>query len=180
MSAFQNIYYKRTAATAKACYMCFRPTTTVLATANTVDFIYVCDGHLTDRGFATLIEPPADDQAREAKKVSDEEIRRVKEEWEEKQRRKQEKAKEAEKDKEKDKEVGKNEKGKSVAPNPPPPPAPIPVPGSAAAAKPAHQRYTLHRDVWVMRLTEHRKRRQTTAVKEVAPRLPITPRGGVA
>ncbi|KAF8511169.1 AAA-ATPase Vps4-associated protein 1-domain-containing protein [Gautieria morchelliformis] len=163
--AFQNIYYKRTAATAKACYMCYRPTTTVLATLNTTDFLYTCDGHLTDRGFATVIEPHDAASGTEAKKVvSDEEIRRVKEEWEERQKRAQEKAKEKEKEK--------------TTKSSPPPPSPIPVPGSSA--KPTHQRYTLHRDVWSMRLAEHRKKRQTNAVKEVAPRLPMTPRGGVS
>lgn len=152
----------------------------MLATVNSNDFIYTCDGHLTDRGFATLIEPPQDDPASdEKKKVSDEEIRRIKAEWEERQRQKQQKAKVNDKDKDKDKD---NEKVKSVPPPKPPPPkpSPIPVPGATTAVKPAHQRYTLHRDVWAMRLTEHRKRRQRSAVKEVAPRLPITPRGGIA
>jgi len=186
MATFQNIYFKRTAATAKPCYMCYRPTTTVLATLNTTDFLYTCDGHLIDRGFATLIEPPPDDAqaAPSAKKVSDEEIRRVKEEYEERQRRKQEKAKDNDKGKDAEDSKGKEkDSSKSPVPTPkptPPPPSPIPVPGSAAAAKPTHQRYILHRDVWAMRLAEHRKRRQTTAVKEVAPKLPITPRGGLS
>ena len=161
--------------------MCFRPTTTVLATLNATDFLYTCDGHLTDRGFATLIEPPPDaSAASETKKVSDEEIRRIKEEWEERQKRAQEKegAKAGDKDGDKGKE---SDTKQSPTPKPtPPPPSPIPVPGASAAAKPTHQRYVLHRDVWSMRLAEHKKKRQTTAVKEVAPRLPTTPRGGVA
>ena len=56
--------------------MCFRPTTTVLATLNATDVIYACGDHLTDRGFATVIQPPGDAaEASETKKVSDEEIR---------------------------------------------------------------------------------------------------------
>jgi AAA-ATPase Vps4-associated protein 1 len=173
--------------------MCYRPTTTVLATLNTTDFLYTCDGHLTDRGFATLIEPHDAASGTEAKKmVSDEEIHRVKEEWEERQKRAREKEKEKEKEtaggKDANLEGGKDankesDTKKTPTPKPPPPPpSPIPVPGSstASAAKPTHQRYTLHRDVWSMRLAEHKKKRQTNAVKEVAPRLPMTPRGGVS
>jgi hypothetical protein len=35
-------------ATARPCYICRRPTQTVLATIKTEDFLYACDGHLTD------------------------------------------------------------------------------------------------------------------------------------
>lgn len=141
--------------------MCFRSTTTVLATINTVDFFYACDGHLKDNGFASTIAPPPE------QKVSDQEIRKIKEEWEEKQRRK-EKPKEAEKT---------ETQGKPTVTSTPPPPAPIPVPvpEQTTAAKPVHDKYALHRDVWAMRLAEHRKRRQTAAAKEVAPRLPSAP-----
>ncbi|KAF8583953.1 DUF1742-domain-containing protein [Ramaria rubella] len=182
MASFQNIYYKRTAATAKACYMCFRPTTTVLATLNTTDFLYTCDGHLTDQGFATVIEPSPKVEDIEPKKVvSDKEIRRVKEEWEERQRLKQERAK----GDDKLEEVGKESEAKkpsmtSSSKPSPSPPASIPVPGSNVAMKPTHQRYTLHRDVWAMRLAEHKKKRQNKVVKEIAPKLPMTPRGHVA
>lgn len=185
--------------------MCFHPTTTVLATLNTTDFLYTCDGHLTDRGFATLIEPPqVGTSATTETKVSDEEIRRIKDEWDERQKERQRRAQEkgkakaaesAGKDGDKnaskadEKEAGKDgerdastESGtkKSTNKSPPPPPSPIPVPGSSAAAKATHQRYTLHRDVWSMRLAEHKKKRQSSAVKDVAPRLPMTPRGGIA
>lgn len=159
--------------------MCFRPTTTVLATLNTTDFLYTCDGHLTDRGFATLIEPPPEAStaaASETKKVSDEEIRRIREEWEERQKRAKEKEKAAAGNG--DDNQSKDPATKTPPPKPhPPPPSPIPVPGSSTPTKLTHQRYVLHRDVWSMRLTEHKKKRQATAVKEVAPRLPMTPRG---
>jgi len=131
-----------------------------------------------DGGFATRIEVLKEDATKETKKVTDEEIKRVKEEWEERQRKKKEKeAAEKEKTKDNGKEKEK-EQETSVSPkSPPPPPAPIPVPGSSGGTKPTHERYVLHRDVWAMRLAEHKKRRQSSAVKEVAPRLPVAPRG---
>ena len=84
--------------------------------------------------------------------------------------RKERERKEKEKDdKEKDKKEEKmKEKDKAI---PAPSPAPSPKPTST------HQRYTLHRDFFAMRLAVHRKRRQSAQAKEVAPRLPITPRG---
>ncbi|KIJ26968.1 hypothetical protein M422DRAFT_37978, partial [Sphaerobolus stellatus SS14] len=57
--------------------MCYRPTTTFLATINTIDFFPICDTHLKDTGFATLIEPAPESASPAAKKVSDEEIRRI-------------------------------------------------------------------------------------------------------
>ena len=53
--------------------MCMRPTTTVLATIKSEDFLYTCDGHLEDANFASRI------------KVTAEEIAEVKREWEERQ-----------------------------------------------------------------------------------------------
>ena len=53
--------------------MCMRPTTTVLATIKSEDFLYTCDGHLEDVNFASKI------------KVTVEEIAEVKREWEERQ-----------------------------------------------------------------------------------------------
>lgn len=35
-------------ATARPCYVCNRPTQTVLATIKTEDFLYTCDSHLSD------------------------------------------------------------------------------------------------------------------------------------
>ncbi|KAG9317628.1 VPS4-associated protein 1 [Chiua virens] len=91
---FPNFYYKRTAATAKACYICYKPTVTVLATIDTSDFFYTCPVHLTDRGFATRAPDPEPDVKKDKGAVSAEEIAKVKQEWEEKQRLKKEKEKE--------------------------------------------------------------------------------------
>lgn len=153
----------------------------MLATINTVDFIYTCDAHLTDRGFASLVE--STDTARKPD-IGADEIAKVKEEWEEKQKRKaekekadKEKEKEKEKDKEKKDDKKDNEKEKEGSKSPK-------IPGSLSPPTPqtpaaTHQRYTLHRDMFSMRLTEHRKRRQASQAKELAPRLPGAPRGDV-
>ncbi|KAG6903322.1 hypothetical protein C0995_013075 [Termitomyces sp. Mi166 len=144
--SFGNVYYKRTAATAKACYVCYKPTTTVLATINTTDFLYTCAVHLTDQGFATILGGS-----------TDEEIAKVKEEWEEKQKRKGEEKEGKEKGEEEDKE-DRNDK-KSLLP--------------------VHERYALHRDFFAMREREHRKRRQAAQTRALAPLLPGAPRGGI-
>ena len=106
--------------------------------------------------------------------LSPEEIEKVKKEWEETQKKKQEretakKEKESEK-KDKDKEEGKE----SLKDTKPIASAPTPV-----ARIPAHQRFVLHRDMFALRLSEHRKRRQAAQAKELAPRFPGAPLGGV-
>jgi AAA-ATPase Vps4-associated protein 1 len=139
----------------------------VLATAQTVDFIYVCENHLTDPGFASPIADPAETK----KVVSAEEIAKVKEEWEAKQKRKAEKAKEKEKKEGDDKEEEK--KTTTITKEPAPVKLPITPP---TPPTPTHKKYALHRDMFALRLTEHRKRRQTAQVKALAPRLPGAPR----
>ena len=197
--SFTNLYYKRVSlslsvffhvapnpsnllhdlqavGTPKACYVCHKPTSTVLATINTVDFIYTCDNHLSDPGFASRVSEGTDEAKKPA--VSADEIAKVKEEWEERQRQKKEKAKEKEKEKKDDKDKGKEkedtgkqddkpEKSKSTSP-----PASTP-----SAPTPTHEKYTLHRNMFSLRLAEHRKRRQTTQAKDLAPQLPRAPRG---
>jgi len=153
--AFSNVYYKRTAATAKACYVCYKPSTTVLATINTTDFLYTCPGHLTDPNFATLL---GESGGAKTSGVSAEDIAKVKEEWEARQKIKLEKEKA--KGKEKDEKDTDN-------------PTPL-------TPTPTHQRYSLHRDYFAMRLSDHRKRRQAARAKELAPRLPGAPHGAVA
>ncbi|KAG8956566.1 hypothetical protein FRC04_000044 [Tulasnella sp. 424] len=173
--SFQNVYYKRTVATAKPCYVCLRQTTTVLATVDVVDFLYTCDNHLSDPGFATLV--PSETSKPQ---VSAEEIERVKKEYEEKQKAKKEKEEAAKKEaaKEKDgKDKGADPKTAAV-PKKSTPPATTPTP--PAPSTPSHQKYTLHRQMFQMRLDEHKKRRQAKEVKEVAPKFPIAPRSNVS
>lgn len=156
--------------------MCNRETSTVLATLNTTDFLYTCDTHLTDRGFASPLDPPAEASSPKPT-VSQAEIDKAKKEWEEKQERKKAKEKEKEREKSDDKKDDKD-KEKSVVkdkPTSPPPVSPPPTPPARS-----HQRYSLHRDVFAMRLAEQKKRRQTKAVKEVAPRLPGAPRSSLS
>ncbi|KAL0572235.1 hypothetical protein V5O48_009717 [Marasmius crinis-equi] len=153
--SFANLYYKRTAATAKACYVCSKPSTTVLATINTTDFIYACPTHLTDPGFATRVQE-------EKPKPSEEDIARVKKEWEEKKKKKQEEEKKEKEEDKKDDEPKKEKEKEFEKPQSPTP-------------KPSHEKYTLHRDMFSMRQYEHRKSRQTSQAKELGPRLPGAP-----
>ncbi|KAK7470971.1 hypothetical protein VKT23_002385 [Stygiomarasmius scandens] len=179
--SFTNLYYKRTTGTAKPCYICFKPTTTVLATINTVDFLYTCDNHLTDRGFASPVGESGDG-AGGAKKMelSAEEIAKVKEEYDERQRKKAEKEKDKEeKEKDKEKEGENKEKEAEVKSKTKDKPAALSSTGAATPPKATHERYTLHRDYFAMRLAEHRKRRQTAQAKDLAPRLPGVPKGNV-
>ncbi|KAJ3906050.1 DUF1742-domain-containing protein [Lentinula edodes] len=182
--SFTNLYYKRTTGTPKACWVCFKPTTTVLATINTVDFLYTCDSHLTDRGFASLSSVGENSDGARKLDIRPEEIAKVKEEWEEKQKKKkkadkekeEEKQKSAREESDKDDEKQKDE-GTSKSPSPKLSGSlsPLATPSPSAT----HQRFILHRDIFAMRLAEHRKRRQTTQAKELAPRLPGAPRGDV-
>ncbi|KAH8102813.1 DUF1742-domain-containing protein [Phellopilus nigrolimitatus] len=191
--SFTNLYYKRAAATQKSCFVCSRPTATVLATKDSVDFFYACDGHLKDPGFASAVGEGADGAGGVRKPVlSEDEIQRVKEEYEEKQRRRKEKekekekAKEAEKEKEKEAEKEGTAASKSGAKDEQQaktPSASLPSRSqspSAPAPASTHQRFALHREIFAMRRDVHRKRRQAAQAKEVAPRLPSAPRGAMS
>ncbi|KAF9008783.1 VPS4-associated protein 1 [Cyathus striatus] len=172
--SFTNVYYKRAVGTPKACYVCYRPTTTVLATVNTVDFVYTCDGHLADSGFATCLSDG--DAGGRSTVVTAEEIAKVKAEWEEKQKKKQEKAEEKEKEKEKDEKGGDKKDGKGKEDDKNKKDSKVAAPLARAVG---HEKYALHRDYFGMRQAEHRRRRQAAQAKELAPRLPGAPRGGV-
>ncbi|KAG8796780.1 hypothetical protein FRC12_000030 [Ceratobasidium sp. 428] len=156
---FANLYYKRTVATPRACYVCYKPTSTVLSTAPVVDWIYTCDTHLSDPGFAALQAPAASPTP----SASPEEIAKIKEEWEAKQKIK----KEAEKEKEKeDKKDDKGGKTKTASPKPA-----SPAPVASGSTTPKHDKYILHRQFYTMRLTDHRRQRQKKEVEAVAPKL---------
>ncbi|KAF8450332.1 VPS4-associated protein 1 [Boletus edulis BED1] len=182
---FPNLYYKRTAATAKACYICYKPTVTVLATIDTADFFYTCPTHLTDHGFATRAPDPEPEPKKPS--VSPEEIAKVKEEWERKQRQKKDKegqadgdgkngAEGAPKDAEgKEADVGTKADSKQEK-------KPVVAQGSSTeepTARPTHERYILHRDIFSLRTADHRRRRQAAQTKNLAPRLPGAPRGSL-
>ena len=139
----------------------------MLATIDTTDFLYTCPVHLTDPGFATRVNEPDTKKA----SPSAEEIVKAKQEWEEKQKKKKEKEKEKRKE-------GKEEEGKGKQPEETTQetkPAAAASGQSTPAPTPTHQRYVLHRDIFSLRVTEHRRRRQVTQAKTLAPRLPGTP-----
>ncbi|KAF1839294.1 DUF1742-domain-containing protein [Decorospora gaudefroyi] len=105
--SLENIWHLRRVAdnAAKACWICYKPSTSVLITPNNKDFFYICVGHLSDRAFC---QPDADEAKRvaELKKQEDLdcEIEAVKKEYEEKQKLKRDKRKGKAKDKDKEKE----------------------------------------------------------------------------
>ena len=122
--------------------------------------------------------------------MSKEEIARVKAKWEAKEARKKDKdkgkdgkAKGADKSggkKDAEGEGEKEEDGKKGVKSPSPPgpgnPSSPPAAGSGIAT-PTHRRYSLHRDIFSMRQAEHRRKRQTKQMQELAPRLPGAPYG---
>ena len=165
-------------ATAKPCFVCYKPTTIVLATINTVDFLYTCPVHLTDPGFATALGESNDGTAGGPRKMglSAEEIAKVKEEWEERQKKRLEKEKAKQKEEDSKKDKSDDKKADKETTTEPKAEAPASAPTTPT---PSHQRFTLHRDFFAMRLAEHRKRRQMAQVRELAPRLPGAPNGGL-
>ncbi|KAI0034098.1 VPS4-associated protein 1 [Vararia minispora EC-137] len=172
--SFTNVYYKRTAGTPRPCYVCYKPTQTVLATVGTVDFLYTCDSHLADSGFVTRIMEPTKESA-----VSAEVIAKIKEEYEAAQKRKKEKGKGKEKEgdkdgKEKDEAQDKNEGAKSPSSSPG-----LATPPSSDMKTPPHEKYALHRHMFSLRIDEHRRRRQTKEMQNLAPRLPGAPTGSI-
>ncbi|KAE9377767.1 DUF1742-domain-containing protein [Stipitochalara longipes BDJ] len=116
MASFPNIYsHRKVADTAsKACEICYKPSTSVLVTADNKDFFYVCPAHLKDKGFCS---PIIDEAAVAAKKKRemDAEIERVKKEFEEKQKKKKDKDKKDEKNEEKKLEDTKSEEATTPA-----------------------------------------------------------------
>ena len=165
---------RKTAGTPRACYVCYKPTPTVLATVNTVDFIYACDTHLKDPGFATRISDTPD--------VTTEAIAKVKEEYEAAQQKAKRKA--AEKSKEgaeegKDGHGKETEASKGAKPRPPSTPGALGS-GSPGVVTPKHEKYSLHRHIFAMRQDEHRRRRQASEARTLAPKLPSAPSGSVS
>ena len=111
--------------------------------------------------------------------MNTEEIAKVKEEWEEKQKKKQLAENEKEKtvkEKEKANEGGDDMRAANLKDGSK---YKAPPGESLNPSTPMHQRYTLHPNLFTMRLAEHRKRRQMSQAKALAPRLPGVPRGGL-
>ncbi|KAJ5483455.1 hypothetical protein N7530_002701 [Penicillium desertorum] len=106
-----NVYHVRRVAdtSAKACLICYKPSTSVMITPDNKDFFYVCPAHLQDKHFCS----PIIDTEGQAKRLKEEEmtkeVEKVKKEYEEKQRRKKEREKASSKDNKDEKDKGKDE-----------------------------------------------------------------------
>ncbi|ODN72677.1 hypothetical protein L202_08116 [Cryptococcus amylolentus CBS 6039] len=168
-AVLQNIYYERKVGTAKSCYICHRPTTTVLATLKTEDFLYTCEVHLSDPGFASPIAPPPQLSAPSA-----EDIRKVVADYHARDSRKKEASAKPD-EKEKDPKDAKS-------PSPAPSPAPT-VPTSTPPAQPTHRKFALHGKMFEIRKQEMRRREQGVKAREVGrglPQSPISPSNDVS
>ncbi|PYI34897.1 DUF1742-domain-containing protein [Aspergillus indologenus CBS 114.80] len=113
-SPFQNTYHLRRVAdtSAKSCYICYKPSTSVLITPDNKDFFYTCPSHLTDRNFCSPIIDAAEVEAKAKRDAMAKEIEKVKKEYEERQARKAKKSGDKEKEKEKEKDKDKDSKEK--------------------------------------------------------------------
>ncbi|KAL4889015.1 VPS4-associated protein 1 [Aspergillus ambiguus] len=105
-----NIWHlRRVADTAgKACYICYKPSTSVLITPDNKDFFYVCPSHLKDKNFCSAIVDAEDQAAKKKQEAMAREIEQVKKEYEEKQQKKKQKQKQNDKDKDKASDGGKD------------------------------------------------------------------------
>ncbi|GKZ21854.1 hypothetical protein AbraIFM66951_009387 [Aspergillus brasiliensis] len=111
--SLQNIWHLRRVAdtAAKSCYICYKPSSSVLITPDNRDFFYVCPSHLQDRHFCSPIVDTEAAAAKAKEEAMAREIEKVKKEYEEKQQRKKNKDAEKEKDKkENDKDKEKDDK----------------------------------------------------------------------
>ncbi|WWC61468.1 uncharacterized protein I303_104052 [Kwoniella dejecticola CBS 10117] len=181
----QNVYYERKTGTARPCYICHRPTTTVLATLKTEDFLYTCEGHLLDA--ASPISPPT---PAASPGPSAEDIKKVIAEHQAREARKAEKGNNDSKDKDKegaeDKDKVKNkdkdkDQVKSPASNTPSIPtatSPSPSPSQPPLPAPTHKKYALHRHIFEMRKNELKRKEMGNKAKEVSRGLPQVPRTG--
>lgn len=143
----------------KACYICYRPSAHVLIDKSNTDFFYICKSHLSDKGFATRVDPPVDTAALEAeqkKKELEAEKERVKREWEEAQKKKKQNTEKNEDEKDKEDE----EKVKEMILKDKKLPEPEPAPES--------RKYTLHPTIYTQRV---RQKKEVAAAKKRAEQI---------
>lgn len=101
----ENTWHLRKVAdtAAKSCWICYKPSSSVLITPDNKDFFYVCPSHLKDSNFCQPTESEAAAIAeRQNKEDLDREIEKIKAEHEAKMKKKQEKRKDKKDAKEKD------------------------------------------------------------------------------
>ncbi|KAJ5931536.1 hypothetical protein N7516_006025 [Penicillium verrucosum] len=106
-----NVYHVRRVAdtSAKACLICYKPSTSVMITPDNKDFFYVCPAHLQDKHFCSPIIDTEGQAQRLKEETLAKEIEKIKKEYEEKQRRKKEREKASSKDNKEEKDKGKDE-----------------------------------------------------------------------
>ncbi|GKZ85238.1 hypothetical protein AnigIFM56816_011004 [Aspergillus niger] len=114
--SIQNIWHLRRVAdtAAKACYICYKPSSSVLITPDNRDYFYVCPSHLQDRHFCSPIVDTEAVAAKAKEEAMAREIEKVKKEYEERQQRKKNKDAEKEKEKKDDDNKDKEKDDKSA------------------------------------------------------------------
>lgn len=95
--ASQKLYHRRQVAEsdAKACWICYKPSPTVLITPDNEDWFHICASHLKDRKFATPQDGPTPEELAKKKREEEleKEIEAVKKEYADKQAEKLKKRK---------------------------------------------------------------------------------------
>ncbi len=138
----------------------------MLSTVDVADFLYTCETHLSDPGFATEVSDPETSKPR----VSVEEIEKIKREYDEKQ-----KSKKAATPTIGTSESKKNGSEESASASQPSPGGSGSASTALAEGRQSHRRFTLHRQYFAMRQDVHRRKENMAKLKEVAPKLPRAP-----
>lgn len=110
---FKNVYHVRKVgdSSSKACFVCYKPTNTVLVTSDgKSDFFYLCEGHLVDKSFASPQIDPEVEAAKEKKKALEKEIEELEKKWKERESKK----KKAKKDDDKEEDSSKDQEEKAL------------------------------------------------------------------
>nr|XP_019013219.1 uncharacterized protein I206_01284 [Kwoniella pini CBS 10737]OCF52000.1 hypothetical protein I206_01284 [Kwoniella pini CBS 10737] len=168
-TGLQNIYYERKTGTSRPCFICNRPTTTVLATIKTEDFLYTCDSHLTDTA-SPISSPTPIPALTPTSGPSAEDLKKVISEYQSREARKldKDKVKKDEKDTDKDKEK-ENENDKINSSTSIPSTQSIPTSTvQPPIPAPTHKKYALHRHIFEMRKNELKRKEQGNKAKEVS------------
>ncbi|KAG5359200.1 UPF0589 protein [Yarrowia sp. C11] len=151
---------------AKACYICYRPSAHVLIDKSNSDFFYICKSHLSDKGFATRVDPVVDTAAIEAEKKKlqlEAEKERVKKEWEAAQKKKSENSEKNDDEKNKEDEEKVKEmilKDKKLPE--------VDADGDKEVVVPESRKYTLHPAIYTQRV---RQKKELAAAKKRAEQI---------
>ncbi|OJJ87062.1 AAA-ATPase Vps4-associated 1 family protein [Aspergillus glaucus CBS 516.65] len=111
--SLQNTWHHRKVAdtAAKACFICYKPSNSVLITPDNKDFFYICPAHLKDRNFCSAVVDTAGAEAKVKEALQQRKKEKEKEKkGEESKEKNGEEKKDADKDKGKDKDARSDEK----------------------------------------------------------------------